>query len=276
LIALIAAFLPWLFYDDAFIWASVFYAGIFLVVPLLISVTVGFIAFWVAMAWLPDRAWRSAQTFTIVLPFAVIVLVATMSWWRFYSVTHPPEIGPQQKGLPTLQLAKTLTPRDRRFGPSRLSWSADGERLVTYTGAEILTISPDGRYRKEFPLHTSGFLNVLHYLSGHRLLITPPDVEVGVETRDNVKNIAFSVIDVEEGKVFHDVSGSRAIDLAVSPDERFVAVICCLAPQVDIYSTVDWNRIATLDLRIGERGDGLMPQGLEFSPMARCSRSFTA
>jgi hypothetical protein len=191
-----------------------------------------------------------------------------MSWWRFYSVMHPPEIGPQQKGLPTLQLARTLTARDRRSGTFELSWSADEEGLVTYTGTEILTISPDGRYRKEFPLHTLGFKpNVLHYLSGHRLLITPRNVEVGVETTDNVKNIAFSVIDVAEGKVFHDISGLKATDLAVSPDERFVAAICCLTePQVDIYSTVDWDRIATLDLRIGEKGDALGPRGLGFSP----------
>jgi hypothetical protein len=75
------------------------------------------------------------------------------------------------------------------------------------------------------------------------------------------------VIDVEEGKVLHDISGLKATDLAVSPDERFVAVICCLTkPQIDIYSTVDWNRIATLDLRIGETGDALGPEGLGFSP----------
>jgi hypothetical protein len=114
LIAFLAAILPWLFYDDTLIWVGVFVAPILLTVPLSVSVTVGFIAFWVAKAWLPDRAWRFAQTFTIVLPVAVIVLVGTMSWWRVYSEMHPPEIGPPQKGLPTLQLAKTLTARDGR------------------------------------------------------------------------------------------------------------------------------------------------------------------
>jgi WD40 repeat protein len=88
--------------------------------------------------------------------------------------------------------------------------------------------------------------------------------------------MAFSVIDVEEGKVLHDIPGpdpegfaphNIATDVAVSPDERIVAVICCRAkPRVDVYSTGDWTRIATLDLHTSETRERVDPHGLAFSP----------
>jgi WD40 repeat protein len=157
-----------------------------------------------------------------------------------------------------------------------LSWSADGDRIATYAGAGILTISPDGEYQKEFPLRTSSS-HVLGYLSGHRLLITGPVVEVkGDERTAKHRQTAFSVIDAEAGKVLQNVPGchpgrppgyNAASDLAVSPDERFVAVICGSSEtQIDIYSPVDWTKVATLDLRTGEKRDTLGPTGLAFSP----------
>jgi WD40 repeat protein len=152
-----------------------------------------------------------------------------------------------------------------------LSWSADGERIATYAGAGILTSSPDGEYQKEFPLRTS-FPQVLGYLSGHNLLITGPAIEInGAETKS--LQMAFSVIDAEAGEVLQDIPGCHpsrppgARDLAVSPDERFVAVICGSAEdQIGIYSPVDWRKIATLDFRTGEKRDPFGPQRLAFSP----------
>jgi WD40 repeat protein len=41
---------------------------------------------------------------------------------------------------------------------------------------------------------------------------------------------------------------------------------CRVKPRIDIYSTADWNRIATLDLHAGETRDLVIPQGLAFSP----------
>jgi WD40 repeat protein len=212
---------------------------------------------------------------SIILPIAAIVLAAAVTGWRLYAMTDIPDIGPQQRGLPSLHLVRTLTARDRKNGVSQLSWSADGERLATYGGAGILMSSPDGKYEKQFPLSLSHvFDNVLAYLSGHRLLITVPAGQYNdPATRGK---IAFSVIDAETGEVLRNIPGpnpdargpnSIATALAVSSDERFVAVVCGrLNPQIEIYSTADWKPIATLDLQTGERGAGLLPRGLAFSP----------
>jgi hypothetical protein len=129
---IVLLFLPRLLDGDTLIWLWVFGIGPAVLGQLLaISITVGFIAFMVAKARLPDRAWRSAQTLVIVLPYAVIVLAATVTGWRYYAMTHPPEAGPQQKELPSLHLARTWTGRDRHSDTSGLSWSGDGEWLAT-------------------------------------------------------------------------------------------------------------------------------------------------
>lgn len=272
--------LPGLFHDDTPSWVLVFFGPVLLVLLVSIGIIVGLIAFLIAKAWLPDRGWQSPQTFAIVLPFAAIVLAAGTGGWRFYATKDPPEAVPQQRGLPTLHLARTLTASDRRSrsGTWRLSWSADGERIATYSGTEILIVSPEGEYQKKFPLYGLGFEYVLHHMSGHRLLIATPGVEMpGAERADKLQQLAFTVIDVEEGKVLHSIPGPEpdragafniATDLATSPDERFVAVICCRAkPRIDIYSIVDWNRIATLDLQTGDmRNAQFLPAGLAFSP----------
>jgi hypothetical protein len=137
-ILLLLGFRPGRLHDDTLRWILVFFWPVLLALVLSISFTVGFAAFVVAVARLPGWPWRSAQTLVIVLPSAAIVLAATATGWRFYSMTHPPQITRQQKGLPTLQLARTLTARDR----SSHVVVERRRRLVTYTGAEILTISP--------------------------------------------------------------------------------------------------------------------------------------
>jgi hypothetical protein len=252
--------MPEIFKGDALVWM---FLGPALFLPLLmITIAAGSIAFFVAIAKLPDRGWRSLQTFNILLAFTATVTAAGAVAWPYFET--PPEIGPQQTGLPTLHLARTLKASG---GPRLLAWSADGERLAAYSRAGIITWSPDDKYQKEFPLRTSLIRDVLHYLSGHRLLITDP-----VNGND-----AFSVIDTEAGEVVQNVPGCSpgrppgynvASDLAVSPDERFVAVICGRAGvQVDIYSPPDWRKVATLDLRTGsERADQFRPRGLAFSP----------
>jgi WD40 repeat protein len=253
-------------------WMLVLFGPALLVLLVMISATAGIIAFAVAEKRLPDRGWLSAPTFAVVFPFAAIVLGAGAAAWRINATKDPPEAVPQQTGLPSLHLARTLT-----AGGWRLSWSADGERLATYAGNAILTVSPDGKDQKEFPFSMIGRENVLRYLSGHRLLITPPGVKVrGAETMDKWQHLAFSVIDVEKGEVLHNIPGPHpdqseprniATDVAVSPDERLVAVICGrVEPQIDIFSAADWNRIATLDLHIVETRYIGLPHGLAFSP----------
>jgi WD40 repeat protein len=141
--------------------------------------------------------------------------------------------------------------------------------------------SPDGKYHKEFPLHqNSSSKIVLRYLSGHRLLITSPVTEDNsAEERDRVEDKAFSVLDAETGKVLQVVPGphpggrapdNEANDLAISPDERFVAVICGRKEtQVNIYSTGDWKQVATL--AVGHTVDA---HGLAFSPDGRALAVF--
>jgi hypothetical protein len=267
---------------DSLAWA--FIGPFVLSLLLTISIIVGFIAFLVTKAKLPDRGWRSLEAFNILLMFAATITASTVIAWPYFET--PPEIGPQQAGLPTLQLAWTLKESGSRSasGPRLLAWSADGERLAAYVGkGGIITWSPDGKYQKEFPLHMSSS-HVLGYLSGPRLLITGPVVDVnGAETRAKSQqmalSMAFSVIDAETGKVLQSIPGchpgrppgfNAASDLAVSPDERFVAVICGnLETQIDIYSPVDWRQVATLDLRAGDKRDPVGPRGLAFSPDGR-------
>jgi hypothetical protein len=167
---------PWAFHDDTLTWVLVLAGPLLLAVLVSISVIAGIVAFAVAKARLPDRGWLSAPTFGVVLPLAAIVLGAGAVAWRIHATTDPPEAVPRQTGLPSLRLARTLMASDRKPHNWRLSWSGDGERLVTYAGAGVLSVSPDGEDQKEFPLRTFPYENVIHYLSGHRLLITQPGV----------------------------------------------------------------------------------------------------
>jgi DNA-binding beta-propeller fold protein YncE len=89
---------------------------------------------------------------------------------------------------------------------------------------------------------------------------------------------AFSVLDAETGKVLQNVPGphpggrapdNEANDLAISPDERFVAVICGRETQVNIYSTVDWKQVATLDVHTGDNGLVFSPDGRALAVFGR-------
>ena len=126
--------------------------------------------------------------------------------WPYFET--PPEIGPQQTGLPTLHLARTLKASG---GPRLLAWSADGERLAAYSRAGINT-RESGQQSIEKEFSSSDFLtlvrDVLHYLSGHRLLITSAVAEVNsAEGMGRLRDMAFSVFDTEAGKVLQDVPG---------------------------------------------------------------------
>jgi WD40 repeat protein len=275
-LALLRVFTPGIFDSDTLIWILIFVGPPLLAMLVGISFLAGLAGFALAKAKLPDRSWRSAQTFVILLTLAATIAVATLIAWPYFA--EPPEIGPQQQGLPTLHLAQTLKAAGNRSGTRRLAWSADGERIAAYGETGIASWSPDGKYQKVFRIH-QGFptWNVLRYLSGHRLLITSPFAEVdNVDERDNLHNIAFAVVDPETGKVLQNISGphpggrgpdNEATDLAVTPDERFVAVICGHAvPQINIYATDDWKLVTTIDLKSGEKDDSFSPQGLAFSP----------
>jgi WD40 repeat protein len=196
----------------------------------------------------------------------------------------------RQSRLPSLRLVRTLTaPNDittfgmLQSGNAGLTWSSDGERLAAYVhyGLGIITWSPDGKYQHEIPRYNNFGLDsyVLGFLSGHSQLIASPAAETNKrEDRDKMDDMAFSVLDVETGKVLRNVAGPNpgksfreniADYMAISPDERFVAVIYrqFTDRRVGIYSTSDWQRVATLDLRSnGDPGDLFDPQGLIFSP----------
>jgi hypothetical protein len=105
-------FIPGIF--DSLAWALI---GAFVLgLVLTITITVGLVTFFVAKAKLPDRGWRSLQTFVIVLPFAATIAAAGVIAWPYFET--PPEIGPQQTGLPTLHLARILKDSGYRVLPS--------------------------------------------------------------------------------------------------------------------------------------------------------------
>jgi hypothetical protein len=194
-----------------------------------------------------------------------------------------------QSNLPSLRLVRTLTASNEistsgmfQSGNSGLTISPDGERLAAYVhnGLGIIVWSPDGKYQHEIPRYNNSGLDcyVLAFLSGHSQIVASPAAETGSrDDRDKMDDVAFSILDAETGKVLRNVAGPNpgkrsneniAIDMAISPDERFAAVIYrqFTDKRIGIYSTSDWQRVATIDLRDGEKGEPLSPQGLAFSP----------
>lgn len=279
-LVLLRIVLPGLFEDDTLSWVLAFAGpGLFRLL-LTITITIGLVAFFVSETKLPDRGWRSAQTLVILLTFAATVPTVALITWPFFLTIEPPEVGPQQAGLPSLRLAQTLKVVGDKSGAVDLAWSTDGERLASYGYGEtgIAAWSPDGKYQKVSHIYRdSPGEHFLHYLSGHRLLITSPLAEANsAEERSKLADTAFSVVDAEMGRVVQNIPGphpggrppeNTAIDLALSPDERFVAVISSrVKPRINIYSTDDWKQVATIDLNTGEKGDSLDPRGLGFSP----------
>jgi WD40 repeat protein len=275
-LGLLRVFTPGVFDSDTLIWILIFAGPPLLAMLVGISFLAGLAGFALAKAKLPDRSWLSAQTFVVLLTLAATIAVATLIAWPY--LAEPPEIGPPQKGLPALHPARTLKAVGNRSGTRRLAWSADGERIAAYGETGIASWSLDGKYQKVFRIYQSfPTWNVLRYLSGHQLLITSPFAEVNsADERGKLDNIAFAVVDAETGKVLQNIPGphpggrgpdNEATDLAVTPDERFVAVICGHAvPQINIYSTDDWKQVTTIDLKSGEKDDSFSPQGLAFSP----------
>jgi WD40 repeat protein len=273
---LLRILIPRIFDDDTLIWMLVFAGPGALALLVTLAIIIGVVAFFLSSARLPNRGWRSAQTFVIPLALFTTVLAIAALAWPFYA--QPPEAGPQQTGLPSLHLVRTLSATGKWPGTSQLAWSADGERLAAYGGAGIATWSPDGKYQKELAVHQHyPSLNVLRYLSGHSQLITSPVASVNSsEERERLADVALSVVDAETGKVIQNIPGPRpggrepmnsATDLAVSPNERLIAVICGhVERQINVYSTNDWKQVATVDLHTGEKGDTLPPYGLAFSP----------
>src|SRR5258708_8993728 len=267
---LLRIFTRGVFADDSLVWISIFVGPPLLALLVGFSFLTGLVAFLISMARLRDRGWRSAQTSAILLTFAATIATAGAIAWPYYA--EPLEAGPLQTGLPSLHLARTLKAAGNRSGTWRLSWSADSERLAAYSGAGIVTWSPDGKYQREIPVYRNSVTtDVLRYLSGHSLLITSPVAEVNsAEARDNLSDVAFSVLDAETGKVLRNIPGphlggggpkNNATDLAVSPDERFVVVICGpAAPQTNVHSTAGWQHVATVDFRGGEKGGALDPR----------------
>jgi WD40 repeat protein len=278
-LVLLRIVLPGLFEDDTLNWVLVFAGSALFSLLLTMTIITGFVAFFLSKAKLPDRGWRSTQTLVILLTFAATVAAAALITWPFFITMEPPEAGPQQAGLPTFHLARTLKATGNRSGTRQLAWSADGERIAAYGGTGIASWSPDDKYHKVFRIYQNfPTWDVLHYLSGHRLLITSPFAQLSsADKRSKLDDIAFSVVDAETGEVLQNIPGphpggrgpdNEAKVLAVTPDERFVASICGSAvPQINVYSTDDWKLVATIDLPTDERRSGRDdPRALAFSP----------
>jgi WD40 repeat protein len=233
---------------------------------------------------------RRQRIFAVGLTAILLAMTSLASSAHAVDETTSPSSSAPQSGLPSLRLARTLTAPNEistlgmlQSGNSGLTWSPDGERLAAYVrnGLGIIIWSPDGGHHHEIPRYNVFGLDsyVLRFLTGHRQLIASPAAETNSpEDWAKMDNMAFSVLDAETGKVLRNVAGPNpggrsneniAIAMAVSPDERFVAVIYrqFTDRQVGIYSTSDWQRVAALDFREnGGRGIQLDPQGIMFSP----------
>ena len=197
--------------------------------------------------------------------------------------------GAGQSDLPSLRPTETLSAPNNvaifgsfQSGISGLTISPDGERLAAYVldGLRIITWSPDGKYQRDFPRYTSSGpeSHVLGFLSGHRILISSPAADTNdPEGWSKIEDVAFSVLDADTGQVLHNVPGPRpagrsnenaAIDMAISPDERLVAVIFrdFVQRRIGIFATDNWRQVAALDLHTGEADDDLDPVALAFAP----------
>jgi MFS family permease len=93
--------------DDTLAWIWAFAGPALLGLLLSIAVTVGFVAFLVSKVKLPDRDWRSTQTFVILVTFAATMVAIALITWPFFITIEPPEAGPQQAGLPSLGHAQS-------------------------------------------------------------------------------------------------------------------------------------------------------------------------
>ncbi len=250
----------------AFFWIPVLVA-----LQITFSFTAGVITFFVAKVRLPDRGW-SGEAFAITS--AVVAILGAIANDVRLSHWEPPEPGPQQTGLPSLALARTLTLNGKAASTWHLAWSTDGERLAGYVGSRTIIWSSDGKSVSEAP-HSEFSSDVLHFAAGHALLITGPTPETGGEEPRRMRDIAFSIIDTETGKMVRDIPGphpgtrgseNKARLLAVSPDERWIAVVCdTFDRQINIFSTSDWKQVATIDIGADKR-QGPRPSGLAFSP----------
>jgi WD40 repeat protein len=247
-----------------------------------------YLNFWVRFAALRLNEGVAVHILRAILMTAIVSVAANLA----SSVTHaqgaavssPARDAPPQ--LPSLRLARTLEAPNElstygmlQSGNSGLTWSPDGERLAAYVrnGLAIITWSPDGKYQHEIPRYNHFGLDsyILKFLSGHQQIITSPAAETNShENEDAVVDKAFSILDAETGKVLQNIAGphpgesapkNTAIHMAVSPDERFVAVTYRgFADQhIGIYSTADWRRIADIDLT--DVQPWVDPQGLVFS-----------
>jgi hypothetical protein len=109
---LLRIFDPALFEDDTLTWVSVLAGLALLGLLICVSLLVGVVAVGAAHSRLADRGWLSTQALIILFAFAATVAAAGGAARLYY--WEPPEIGPQQTGLPSLHLARTLTAKNLR------------------------------------------------------------------------------------------------------------------------------------------------------------------
>jgi WD40 repeat protein len=184
-----------------------------------------------------------------------------------------------------LPLIRTLPSRSEistlgmfRSGSSDLIWSSDEQRLAAYVdnGLAIMLWSPDGAYQREISRYGFFFSPLLAFLFDHKQLITGPAARTKAhEDLDAVEDVAFSIVDAEDGHILRNVIGPNpgktylenvVFKLALSPNQRFVAVVYgkTADKRIAIYSVGDWQRIASIEL-----DDSHEPAGLMFSPDSR-------
>jgi len=217
-----------------------------------------------------------------------------MSGWSNLKAAQDKKLSTEEiPSIPSLRLVRTLSAPNEistfgmfQSGTSSLTWSPDGKRLAAYirNGTAIMIWSPDGKVQYEFSRYgyDGGIITstVLQFLSGHKQLIAGQAAETSnLVDRKKIKDIAFSILDSQTGKVLRHIPGPHpgeefnrnyAEQLVISSDERFAAVrynnIDKINLNIDIFSVGDWQRIKTIEFQ-GDPHPSLVPvRDMAFSP----------
>jgi len=185
-----------------------------------------------------------------------------------------------QPVLPSMKLIRAL-PAPGEVG--QVIWSSDGSKVAAFSFGQparlpgIITVpSPFAKqitiWNADGTLYRSltrnePFMSVsdtFAFVAGDTEIATPPSIYA--------KDLAFSIFDIESGKIVHEVASQntgRGVKLTASPDQTILAVIFnqTKVRPVVLYSTKDWS---TLDeLPLGPTHGAAYPIGVSFSPDER-------
>ena len=193
----------------------------------------------------PVRWTRSLlSTRLIVVAAAIPVFVAavqiTQWWWRphvFRSATAD---------VPSIVLSSEW---QTRGNPSRIEWSGDGLRLISFSGYLWMRVQDlTGRLELNHVLpNTAAFYDILDQ---HRVIM-PGDTRAGIAF--SVNDVVTNEVSFSEKDPAPDAPGTanNAVHFALSGDKSLLAVGYGFPRSdqpISLYRTHDWRKLATIDV----------------------------